>query len=242
MAWRLRRNEEETLPTLVAELTASSWCAAVASAARLMPSADNGEGGSFSVRKVQELSLQTVRDLRCHVCLAIVASLFHDSRGGSLLSLGLVVDARAADEGGQACRLQRGAFCKWRRGNVGELARGLGGGGEPARGRRRVPGAAGGARGEAASEPASALIASNEQREAVPPFSSSNLSPWPFPAGFGSYRTSPSLLRPVKRRQLHNQHRCGALRTIDCQFSPVVLALFVFYIHKSSVFNRNSTF
>ena len=170
MAWRLRRNEEETLPTLVAELTASSWCAAVASAARLMPSADNGEGGSFSVRKVQELSLQTVRDLRCHVCLAIVASLFHDSRGGSLLSLGLVVDARAADEGGQACRLQRGAFCKWRRGNVGELARGLGGGGEPARGRRRVPGAAGGARGEAASEPASALIASNEQRGAVPPF------------------------------------------------------------------------
>jgi hypothetical protein len=53
----LRRDEEETLPTLVAELTDSSWCAAVESAARLMPSADNDN----KVRKVQELSLQTVR-------------------------------------------------------------------------------------------------------------------------------------------------------------------------------------
>lgn len=56
-----------TLPTLVAELTDSSWCEAVAGVARTLPAASSGSSGegdgsgSFAiVRKVQELCLQTM--------------------------------------------------------------------------------------------------------------------------------------------------------------------------------------
>ena len=56
------REDSTTLPTLVSELTDNSWCEAVSSVATSLPaSTEVGNDGSFAVvRKVQELSMQTM--------------------------------------------------------------------------------------------------------------------------------------------------------------------------------------